>query len=176
MTPPHTPKDRYFECNYAGFGAAALDEAFGTFKANFNEAQTDEPVKTFADAKSRFIVDTEEGGPAVNLPTLEYVAYMVLSLGCCAVWAWAAGGLPGVPPFPLPLTKEVAWGVAILAGFGPVWVAQLMGFKALGGDGNVSIVEGSTWRAWGAALLHYVIGVFFCSVPITYACWLTLQQ
>jgi len=172
----HYMHHRYFECNYAGFGAAALDKAFGTFKANFNEAQTDEPVKTFADAKSRFIVDAKDGVPSLNLPTNEYVAYMALSVGCLCVWAWAAVGLPGLPPFPLPLTQNVAWGVSILAGFGPVWAAQLMGLKLLGGDGNWVIVEGGGWGKWLASMFHYVIGVFFCSVPITYACYLALPK
>lgn len=153
-------------------GAAALDEVFGTFKANFDEAHKDETVQAPEDAKSVAIVDAQ----GVHLPTLEFVAYLALSTGCLAAWAWAVVGLPGAPPFPLPRSEPmVALGLSVLAGFGPVWVAQLMGLKALGGDGNVSIVVGKTWAEWRAALFHYVIGAFFCAVPITFACWLALQ-
>ena len=58
-----------------------------------------------------------------------------------------------------------------------LWPGPLVRF---GPDGNPLWPEGSgatprTPAEWRAALFHYVIGAFFCAVPITFACWLTLQ-
>ena len=77
---------RYFECKYAGLGAAALDVYFGTFKARMNEAEKGTP-------------GAYKAGPAEQL---------------------SAAGMP-----PCRCTA-VQWGLAILAGFGPVWAAQLV--------------------------------------------------
>ena len=168
----HYMHHKYFECNYAGLGASALDVYFGTFMPNFHEAAKDEKVVEPADAKSKFIVGlTEDKEPVVYLPSGEWVVYMALSLGCLAAWAWGAlGVLPGLPVFPLPRgDAAVVWGLSLLAGFGPVAAAQLMGLFNSGGCGLFE--PGKFW----ASAFHVLVGTLFCSVPVTWACYLALM-
>ena len=165
----HYMHHKYFECNYAGLGAAALDVMFGTFMANFHEAAKDEKVVQPADAKSKFIVGlTEDNQPVVYLPSAEWVVYMAGSGACLGAWAWAAGCVPGAPPFPVPLGAEAKWAVSLAAGFGPVAVAQLMGF--FNRDGASLFAPGKFW----ASAFHVAVGTVFCSVPVTWACHMAL--
>jgi sterol desaturase/sphingolipid hydroxylase (fatty acid hydroxylase superfamily) len=144
----HYLHHRYFECNYAGFGAAALDVAFGTFVSGFG-ARGEKPgaLKQFGDAKASLRV----------APPAEFWAYLLLAGGALAAWAYAAcvpGGLAALAPLtPLHLS--------LLAGFGPLLAAA-----ALPG----SWVSGTPLTdARGAPLQHLAVGLLVTSVPIAYA-------
>lgn len=61
--------------------------------------------------------------------------------------------------------------LACLVGFGPVALASLvsMVFRSSSGVKRVEM-------NFLGNLLHLVLGTVFCSVPVSYACFLTLQQ
>ena len=149
----HYLHHRYFECNYAGSDAAFMDIAFGTFKGSFkvNDADKDGP-KAREDAKSSLRL----------VPTREFATYLGLSALCVAAWAIQHN---------VALNRNQALALACLVGFGPVALATLvsMVFRSVSGVKRVEM------NFWGN-LLHLVLGTVFCSVPVSYACFLTLQQ
>ena len=73
---------QYFECNYAGTGAAWLDAYFGSFVGAWKAGDGDGkgPVKAWPDPKS-----TLRGGP-----TAEFAACARRARCACAFPEWAA--------------------------------------------------------------------------------------
>jgi len=144
---------RYFECNYAGTDAAFMDIFFGTFRASLgdNEADKDGP-KARADAKSTLR----------TVPTAEFLAYLFGSVACCLAWYFQVGK---------PVSEFEALFFSALAGFGPVALAPLTS-KLFSGFSSVKPVKMSNF---GNAL-HIGTGTLFCSVPVTYGCYLALKN
>ena len=138
----HYMHHRYYECNYAGFGASFLDIMMGTFVESMEAKDKDGPTLR-EDAKSTLR----------TVPTQEFVLYLVLSGACIAPWAYYAGNTV--------LTMNMSILYSILAGFGPVITAILL-------SRNISMCKNV------ASLAHIMIGSLVCSVPITYACYLSL--
>ena len=150
----HYLHHRYFSCNYAGVNAGFLDVMFGSFMPTVQGGDRD-GMKPRADPKSTLRAP----------PSFEFLAYLSLSLGCLAAWAVAA---LRVAAGALVLTREQALAIALVAGFGPVVVAS--GLTALtrssGGAPNNGLL---------AMAFLLGVGTLFCSVPISWACYLTLQ-
>lgn len=150
----HYLHHRYFECNYAGSDAAFMDIFFGTFKASFSEHPVDKNgPKPREDAKSTLFI----------LPTKEFVTYLTLSYLCIGIWAHIA-----LNP---PVSSLQAMGVSSLVGFGPVLLASLVSY----GFGSGQVVKPVPMNL-ASNLLHLFVGTIFCSIPVTYACWLTVSS
>lgn len=99
-----------------------------------------------ADAKSSLRV----------VPTREFLVYLGGSAACSVVW-YAATQMTH-------LTIVPALTVSALAGFGPVGLAVAM--SSWPDKGNMNVF---------GYLFHIIMGVLFCSVPITYMCWLAIS-
>jgi sterol desaturase/sphingolipid hydroxylase (fatty acid hydroxylase superfamily) len=84
-----------------------------------------------------------------TVPTRAFVAYLGGSVALCAIWYNSAN--LGISPL---LASS-------LVGFGPVTLAMI----------SPSWVKRTQMNIWANAL-HIVMGVLFCSIPITYMCWL----
>ena len=98
-------------------------------------------------------------------PSLEFAAYLALSAGCVLAWAVAASDVAAGAHAAAP---RFAAHLAVLAGFGPVAAA--------------SAVTGITRSGGGAPRggplktgLLLACGTLFCSVPVSWACYLALQ-
>ena len=151
----HYLHHRYFECNYAGSDAAFMDIAFGTFKSSFNEHPVDKNgPKPRHDAKSTLRL----------LPTQEFTAYLGGSTLCVLPWVYSALYVNSI-------TVTHAFILSSAVGFGPVFLASLISHIYSSGN-NSHPVKMSTM----ANILHLFFGTLFCSVPITYACFLTLMR
>jgi len=149
----HYLHHRYFECNYAGSDAAFMDIAFGTFKASFKDHPVDQyGPKPREDAKSTLRI----------LPTQEFTVYLSASSLCVLAWIYAALQRTSV-------TANQALALASAVGFGPVILANLV--SKLYSSGNT---PHPVKMSIAANTLHLLFGILFCSVPITYGCWLTL--
>jgi sterol desaturase/sphingolipid hydroxylase (fatty acid hydroxylase superfamily) len=149
----HYLHHRYFECNYAGSDAAFMDIAFGTFKASFKDHPVDKDgPKPRDDAKSSLRL----------VPTQEFVTYLCASSLCVLAWAFCANSH-------LVVNENQALVLASTVGFGPVILASLI--SRIYGAGNSSH---PVKMSVVANALHLLFGTLFCSVPITYGCYLTL--
>lgn len=111
------------------------------------------------------LADSDSGGGREDakstlraVPTREFALYLGGSAACCAVW-YGATQFGGVVP---------ALAVSSLVGFGPVVLANAM-------SSPETLVKGTTMNSFGYAL-HILMGVLFCSIPITYMCWLVLHD
>lgn len=82
------------------------------------------------------------------VPTREFIVYLGGSVACF-------GAAQMVP----------ALAASVLAGFGPVGLAVAMSSWSDKGKMNVA-----------GYLFHIIMGVLFCSVPVTYMCWLALAR
>jgi len=144
----------YFEVNYAGANASFLDEVFGTFCASFREGDK-EGAKQRADAKSSLTTP----------PTAEFVTYLASSALCLLLWAYQALAYAHGGPA---LSSEAALALGVVAGFGPVLLAYAVSalFKGSGGSGSQSALN---------TAIQLGVGTVFCSVPVAWACYLTLQ-
>lgn len=153
----HYMHHRYLECNYAGFGAAALDVYFDTFVESF-AAKKEEPGKmeVYADAKSTLR----------TAPALDFVLYLASAAACVAVWAYAAAVPNGMATIQalVPGIAVTKFGLAMLAGFGPVAVALPLTFKAGGTPLNLKL----------STLVLLSIGSAVCAAPVAYAAYLAL--
>jgi hypothetical protein len=152
--PFHYLHHRYFSCNFAGANAAFLDVWFGSFTASLNERDRN-GAKPRLDSKSNLRA----------VPSAEFVSYLVLSGGCLAAWAVgalqvAASGVQAVAP-------RLAWYLALAAGFGPVAAAEAITAVTRSGGG----APNNTPLKMGVLL---VVGTLFCSLPISWACYLAL--
>jgi sterol desaturase/sphingolipid hydroxylase (fatty acid hydroxylase superfamily) len=147
----HYMHHRYFECNYAGFGSAALDVIFGTFTDKFKEPA---PAKARADVKATLR----------SPPSMMEVLYLLLSLACVGLWLHAAQR-PGFAP------KGSEMALALLAGFGPAIVPVLLVVLTEGRKGLLDPF--SRHPLWQNAA-HVITGVVCCCVPITAVCYLSL--
>ena len=150
----HYLHHRYFECNYAGSDAAFMDIAFGTFKSSFNEHPVDKNgPKPRDDAKSTLRL----------LPTQEFTTYLGCSTLCVLPWVYATLYVDSI-------TVNQALILSSAVGFGPVLLASLISHIYTSGNSSHP-VKMSTM----ANILHLFFGTLFCSLPITYACFLTLM-
>ena len=100
-----------------------------------------------------------------QVPTTEFLAYLVLSCACVIAWGWAAVQYASGA---LKLTGTAVTALAILAGFGPVIVAQAVTSltRSSGGAPNNGPL---------AMLFQLGVGTLFCSWPVYQACKLALQ-
>lgn len=150
----HYLHHRYFECNYAGSDAAFMDIAFGTFKASFNDHAIDrDGPKMREDAKSSLFL----------MPTQEFITYLSASGLCLVPWAYTA--LQKVPT-----TINQALTLSSVVGFGPVILASLVSNAYNSGN-----IPHPVKMSVMANALHLLFGILFCSLPVTYACFLTLM-
>lgn len=100
------------------------------------------------------LTDTDYGGARADaksslrtVPTREFAVYLAGSVAlCCA-------GATNLPPML----------ASALVGFGPVALAMAMSSWSDKGTMNM-----------GGLALHIIMGLLFCSIPISYMCWLTL--
>jgi len=149
----HYMHHRYFECNYAGTDAAFLDHFFGTFRGSFLTNKADaEGATPREDPKSTLFA----------VPTYEFVSYLGSSFFVCSVWAISAQtNSYGIISNPYILSSFV--------GFGPVALALVHSslFR------SSPTVQGTKMSLSGY-LVHILIGTLFCSLPISYMCWLAL--
>ena len=155
----HYAHHRYFECNYAGLGAAFLDVAFGTFVASFGEKETPDKISEREDAKSTLRA----------VPTFEFLTYLTLSCGC--LYAWAHFAL-GVAAGTLAVTETERLALAALAGFGPVVLASII-TAIFGGVGGTPWIDAKRGGA-PATMLQVGVGSLFCSFPVSLACYMAL--
>jgi len=100
------------------------------------------------------LTDTDSGGGREDakstlriVPTREFIVYLGGSMAC-----FGAAYLTQLPAL-----------AALVAGFGPVGLAVAMSSWSDKGKMN----------AFGY-LLHIMMGILFCSVPVSYMCWLAL--
>jgi len=150
----HYMHHRYFECNYAGFGASYLDYFFGTFTDKFVE-KTPEDVKQRADAKSTLRTP----------PTSEYIFYLSACAACIGYWVLLANKAANghdVSEFSAKLSS-------FLAGFGPVIIAFSM---TIVNNDVQSTLKPFLKQTVMSHLIHLTIGTVFCSVPVSWACYL----
>ena len=148
----HYLHHRYFECNYAGSDAAFMDIAFGTFKPSFKDHPIDKDgPKARDDAKSSLRI----------LPTQEFVTYLDSSILCALFYCYYALKEHN-------LTVIQSYAVAAVLGFGPVFLATAI--SNLYGTSTHPVKMSLT-----ANILHLFFGTLFCSVPVTYGCYLTLS-
>lgn len=149
----HYLHHRYFECNYAGSDAAFMDIAFGTFKASFKDHPVDQNgPQPRDDAKSTLRL----------MPTQEFITYLGSSAGCILLWSYAA-------LYAKPMEATQALAVASTVGFGPVLLASLVTHIHSSGS-----MAHPVKMSLMANLVHLFLGILFCSIPITYGCYLTL--
>jgi sterol desaturase/sphingolipid hydroxylase (fatty acid hydroxylase superfamily) len=149
----HYLHHRYFECNYAGTDAAFMDIAFGTFKGSFKEHPVDKDgPKPRDDVKSTLRL----------VPTQEFSIYLLGSAACVGSWAYAAIN-------PHVVTANQALVLSSAVGFGPVILATSISNIFSSGTSSHPVK-----MSFAANLLHLFFGVLFCSIPVTYACWLTI--
>lgn len=150
----HYLHHRYFECNYAGLDAAFMDVIFGTFKDSINEKFDDEEgLKPREDAKSTL----------AGFPTNEFIRYISLCFICFGVWFYYA-----INKIILGSLEKIF--VASLVGFGPVIIAWAL--CSLFGSANRT--QPVKMNILGN-IFHLFVGSLFCSIPITYLCWLALK-
>jgi len=151
--PFHYFHHRYFSCNFAGVNAGFLDVWFGSFTPTLHAGDKRE---SRADAKSTLRA----------VPSREFVTYLGLSGGCLAVWAIAALRVADGRLATIQSTASIC--LSGVAGFGPVAVAVgLTAFtRSRGGAPNNSAL---------AMWFLLIVGSLFCSFPISWACYLTLQ-
>jgi sterol desaturase/sphingolipid hydroxylase (fatty acid hydroxylase superfamily) len=150
----HYLHHRYFECNYAGSDAAFMDITFGTFRASFKDYPVDKDgPKPRDDAKSTLRL----------MPTQEFITY--LSGSACCVVPWAYTALNGTI-----VSSNVALALASIVGFGPVVLSSIVS-RMYSSYSSPHLVKMSLL----ANFFHLLFGTVFCSIPITYACWLTIM-
>jgi len=137
----------YFECNYAGSDAAFMDKAFGTFKASFKNLLDKDGPKQREDGKSTLRV----------MPTNEFFIYLIGSAMCVLSWAYVA-----IQQYPVSANQALA--VSSVLGFGPVILANII----------TSYNNHPVKMSITANMLHLFFGILFCSVPVTYGCWLVI--
>ncbi len=100
-----------------------------------------------------------------TLPTSEYATYMVLACSCVAVWAASRAFFERA--------SSGALAAAAMAGFGPVVLACLMTLQSRGWKGGVLLLlEPFETHSPLMNVAHLCLGALFCSVPITWACYL----
>lgn len=140
----HYLHHRYFECNYAGSDAAFLDIFFGTYKGSFADHPKD---------KDRPLLRNDAKSTLFSTPTNEFLTYIAASSACVGIWyASTMYNVTAISPIL----------IASVVGFGPIITAVAVS-HAFGK---------SIQRISPSDFLHILIGTMFCSVPITYLCYL----
>lgn len=92
------------------------------------------------------------------LPTHEFAMYLCGSAICVLPWSYTA-------IYNSPVSTEYAWAVSSLVGFGPVILANMFH----------STNHHPVKMSLTANIFHLFFGILFCSLPITYGCWLTTK-
>jgi sterol desaturase/sphingolipid hydroxylase (fatty acid hydroxylase superfamily) len=148
----HYLHHRFFECNYAGSDAAFMDIWFGTFR----EALPDEPEGPAPreDAKSTLR----------TLPTQEFLVYLTLSALSLGPWYYCSHTKTE-------LSYQMALIPSIAAGFGPVIFATFVS-NVFNSSPSIAPKKMSIF----GNILHLSMGTVFCSFPVAYTCWLTLNR
>jgi sterol desaturase/sphingolipid hydroxylase (fatty acid hydroxylase superfamily) len=145
----HYLHHRYFECNYAGLDAAFMDILFGTFRESIDEK---EEIKPRDDAKSNLF----------EIPKKEFISYLSLcSVFIITFFYYAIQ----VANNKLILNEITKVSLASFVGFGPIIIAYMFGIT--------NRVQPIKMTLLGN-LFHIVMGSLFCSIPITYMCYLVL--
>lgn len=145
----HYLHHRFFECNYAGSDAAFMDIWFGTFR----ESLPDSESGPREDAKSTLRV----------VPTSEFITYLTLSASSLTPWYYYSQNQTQ-------LTYQSALLSSLSAGFGPVILSLLV--SNIYNSGSIKPKKMSTF----GNMLHLFMGTLFCSFPVAYTCWLTLNK
>lgn len=145
----HYLHHRYFECNYSGGDAGFMDLAFGTFRSSFEPGE----IKPREDAKSSLRL----------VPSVEFLSYLLLSYSCIAAWIHSLENKND-------LTIDQKYVISGLVGFGPVLLACLIS-KLFHSSSGIKRVNMSIY----GNLIHLSLGTLFCSIPVSYACMLTLK-
>jgi len=91
------------------------------------------------------------------MPTNEFFIYLIGSAMCVLSWAYVA-----IQQYPVSANQALA--VSSVVGFGPVILANI-----LTSYNNYPVKMSIT-----ANMLHLFFGILFCSVPVTYGCWLVI--
>lgn len=111
------------------------------------------------------LADSDLAGPRDDakstlqtIPTKEFLLYLGGSATCCIIWyntiSWNLTLIPAIA-------------VSSLVGFGPVLLATSMSKQ--------TVLKGTPMNFLGN-FLHIMLGTLFCSIPITYMCWLVLSK
>jgi uncharacterized membrane protein len=130
-----------------------MDIAFGTFKASFKDHPVDKNgPKARDDAKSSLRL----------IPTQEFITYLTGSALCVVPWAYTA--LQSQP-----VSSSHALLVSSAVGFGPVLLSSIVTFIY-----TSTTTPHLVKMSFLANLFHLFFGTLFCSIPITYGCWLTV--
>jgi sterol desaturase/sphingolipid hydroxylase (fatty acid hydroxylase superfamily) len=147
----HYLHHRYFECNYAGLDAAFMDVIFGTFRESINEK---EEIKDRDDAKSNLFEN----------PKIEFINYLVICLTLFIIFFYFAFK---VSMHQIILNKITKLTLASSVGFGPIIIAYLFN-----PTNRVQPIK----MTFMGNLFHLIMGSLFCSIPITYMCFLLLNK
>jgi len=124
-----------------------MDVIFGTYIDKLKDIPTPRE-----DAKSTLL----------SYPTFEFVRYLGLSYLCGLVWLYSV-----MNNIQLNIINKLI--VSSLVGFGPVILAWLLSNKLIGKK-----MENNKGMNSFGTFLHVIMGSLFCSIPITYMCWLAL--
>jgi len=147
----HYLHHRFFECNYAGSDAAFMDIWFGTFRESLPDDS--EGPSAREDAKSTLR----------TVPTNEFITYLSLSALSLAPWYYYSQ-----TQIEIPYTMAVFPSLA--AGFGPVGLAALISNYY-----TSTTMKPQKMSTFGN-ILHLSMGTLFCSFPVAYTCWLSLNR
>jgi sterol desaturase/sphingolipid hydroxylase (fatty acid hydroxylase superfamily) len=131
------------------------------FECNYSGSDTaylDIMFGTFKGALSEIPKNRDDAKSNLfTVPTGEFILYLISSLLCIGIWGYYAINVTN-------LSNYFALSLALLVGFGPIIIACLF---------TNSKAHPVKMTIFGN-LFHIGIGSLFCSVPITYMCWLTL--
>jgi hypothetical protein len=134
-----------------------MDIAFGTFKESFTgEDIKDDGPRARDDAKSSLR----------NIPSNEFLGYLAMCISCVFTWWYYANQ---VSKNDIIISKYNRISISSLVGFGPVIIAWIL-TNLIKSGGRVQPVKMNFF----GNLLHLGVGTLFCSIPITYMCYLTL--
>lgn len=148
----HYLHHRFFECNYAGSDAGFMDIMFGTFRESLPDDS--EGLAPREDAKSTLR----------SVPTGEFITYLSLSALSLGPWYYYSKNQTV-------LSYEMALVYSTAAGFGPVFLSVLISilYNSTGG------IKPAKMSMFGN-ILHLLMGTVFCSLPVAYTCWLSLNR
>jgi sterol desaturase/sphingolipid hydroxylase (fatty acid hydroxylase superfamily) len=147
----HYLHHRFFECNYAGLDAAFMDIWFGTFRESLpDDSEGPAPRE---DAKSTLR----------SVPSKEFLTYLGLSALSLGPWYYYSYNQ-------IELTYQKALFTSLSAGFGPVFFAVLVSTLF----SSAASIKPQKMSVFGN-MFHLSLGTVFCSFPVAYSCWLSLN-
>ena len=131
------------------------------FECNYSGSDTaylDIMFGTFKGALSEIPTNRDDSKSNLFIvPTVEFILYLFLCSICIGTWFSFILN-------PIKMNNLYKFAISSLVGFGPIIIACL--FKNAKVHPVKMTITGN--------LFHILIGSLFCSVPITYMCWLTL--